>query len=119
MGVAETLLHTHDITLGLGVPWQPPQRLSALVLRRLFPDAPAGAAPEVLLWMTGRGELPGRARRTSWSSAGRRSGTDLRTQPTAAVGGRRRRRPPTTLVCPSRRGASTGDDDEFSTVRSS
>lgn len=67
MGVAETLLHTHDITLGLGVPWLPPHRLSTLVLRRLFPDAPAGAAPEVLLWMTGRGELPGRARRTSWS----------------------------------------------------
>ncbi|MGQ5262583.1 maleylpyruvate isomerase N-terminal domain-containing protein [Micromonospora sp. ZYX-F-536] len=66
MGVAETLLHTHDITLGLGVPWQPPQRLSALVLRRLFPDAPDGDAPDVLLWMTGRGELPGRARRTSW-----------------------------------------------------
>ncbi|MEW2427455.1 maleylpyruvate isomerase N-terminal domain-containing protein [Micromonospora sp. NPDC047644] len=67
MGVAETVLHTHDITLGLGVPWQPSQRLSALVLRRLFPDAPPGAAPEVLLWMTGRGELSGRARRTSWS----------------------------------------------------
>ncbi|SIM71040.1 maleylpyruvate isomerase N-terminal domain-containing protein [Micromonospora cremea] len=67
MGVAETLLHTHDIALGLNVPWQPPQRLSTLVLRRLFPDAPAGAASEVLLWMTGRGELPGRARRTSWS----------------------------------------------------
>ncbi|WP_410809276.1 maleylpyruvate isomerase N-terminal domain-containing protein [Micromonospora sp. 067-2] len=67
MGVAETVLHTHDITRGLGVPWQPPRRLSALVLRRLFPDAPAGAAPEVLLWMTGRGELPGQTRRTSWS----------------------------------------------------
>ncbi|MEU4400181.1 maleylpyruvate isomerase N-terminal domain-containing protein [Micromonospora orduensis] len=66
MGVAETLLHTHDITVGLGVPWQPPQRLSTVVLRRLFPDAPDGAAPDVLLWMTGRGELPGRARRTSW-----------------------------------------------------
>ncbi|NYH41009.1 hypothetical protein HNR22_000736 [Micromonospora jinlongensis] len=66
MGVAETLLHTHDITLGLGVPWQPPRRLSTVVLRRLFPDAPDGAAPEVLLWMTGRGDLPGRARRTSW-----------------------------------------------------
>nr|WP_039906185.1 maleylpyruvate isomerase N-terminal domain-containing protein [Micromonospora lupini] len=66
MGVAETLLHTHDITVGLGVPWQPPDRLSALVLRRLFPDAPAGPAPDVLRWMTGRGELPGRARRTSW-----------------------------------------------------
>ncbi|MET8367965.1 maleylpyruvate isomerase N-terminal domain-containing protein [Micromonospora sp. NPDC049580] len=67
MGVAETLLHTHDITLGLGVPWRPSPRLSALVLRRLFPDAPAGAAPDVLLWMTGRGELPGRAQRTSWT----------------------------------------------------
>ncbi|MET8262779.1 maleylpyruvate isomerase N-terminal domain-containing protein [Micromonospora arida] len=67
MGVAETLLHTHDITLGFGVPWQPSQRLSALVLRRLFPDAPPGAVPEVLLWMTGRGELPGRDRRTSWN----------------------------------------------------
>lgn len=66
MGVAETVLHTHDITLGLGVPWQPPHHLSALVLRRLFPDAPPGDAPDVLLWMTGRGELPGRARRTSW-----------------------------------------------------
>ncbi|MGC5285462.1 maleylpyruvate isomerase N-terminal domain-containing protein [Micromonospora sp. DT231] len=67
MGVAETLLHTHDITVGLGVPWQPPQRLSAAVLRRLFPNAPEGVAPEVLLWMTGRGDLPGRARRTSWT----------------------------------------------------
>ncbi|MFF5055157.1 maleylpyruvate isomerase N-terminal domain-containing protein [Micromonospora sp. NPDC000663] len=67
MGVAETLLHTYDITVGLGVPWQPPPELSTLVLRRLFPDAPTGTAPDVLLWMTGRGELPGRARRTSWS----------------------------------------------------
>ncbi|MBM0276295.1 maleylpyruvate isomerase N-terminal domain-containing protein [Micromonospora tarensis] len=66
MGVAETLLHTYDIALGLDLRWRPPQRLSALVLRRLFPDAPAGPAPEVLLWMTGRAELPGRERRTSW-----------------------------------------------------
>jgi len=67
MGVAETLLHTYDITAGLGVPWLPPHGLSALVLRRLLPDAPAGDAPEVLLWMTGRGELPGRQPRTSWT----------------------------------------------------
>ncbi|MFF5180249.1 maleylpyruvate isomerase N-terminal domain-containing protein [Micromonospora sp. NPDC000316] len=66
MGVAETLLHTYDITAGLDVPWRPPQELSALVLQRLFPDAPGGDAPDVLLWMTGRGELPGRERRTSW-----------------------------------------------------
>ncbi len=66
MGVAETVLHTHDITRGLGVPWTPPAALSAAVLRRLFPDAPGGPPAQVLLWCTGRGELPGRPRRTSW-----------------------------------------------------
>ncbi|MGN9778901.1 DinB family protein [Micromonospora sp. H33] len=67
MGVAETVLHTHDITRGLGIPWTPPEDLSAAVLRRLFPDGPDGPAPQVLLWSTGRGELPGRPRRTSWT----------------------------------------------------
>ena len=67
MGVAETVLHTHDITRGLGLSWHPPARLSAGVLRRLFPDAPPGNAPEVLLWMTGRAALGDRPRRTSWS----------------------------------------------------
>ncbi|MFD8318120.1 maleylpyruvate isomerase N-terminal domain-containing protein [Kitasatospora purpeofusca] len=66
MGVAETLLHTHDITLGLGLDWRPPERLAAAVLARLFPDAPAGEPVDVLLWCTGRGELDGRPRRTSW-----------------------------------------------------
>ncbi|MFR9673021.1 maleylpyruvate isomerase N-terminal domain-containing protein [Streptomyces sp. TR02-1] len=67
MGVAETLLHTVDITRGLGVPWTPPADLCEDVLRRLFPEAPAGAPVPVLLWCTGRGELPGRVRRTSWT----------------------------------------------------
>ncbi|NLU75111.1 hypothetical protein HCC61_20935 [Streptomyces sp. HNM0575] len=67
MGVAETLLHTHDITGGLGVPWAPPSALCAVVLGRLFPDAPSGDPVEVLLWCTGRGELEGRPRRTSWT----------------------------------------------------
>ncbi|MCX5192588.1 maleylpyruvate isomerase N-terminal domain-containing protein [Streptomyces sp. NBC_00249] len=67
MGVAEVLLHTHDITRGLGVEWLPPGDLCAAVLRRLFPDAPAGDPAGVLLWCTGRGELAGRARRTSWT----------------------------------------------------
>ncbi|WP_130340736.1 maleylpyruvate isomerase N-terminal domain-containing protein [Micromonospora kangleipakensis] len=66
MGVAETVLHTYDITRGLGVPWRPPAQLCAGVLRRLFPDAPTGDPPEVLLWMTGRGALGDRPRRTSW-----------------------------------------------------
>ncbi|MGW4690679.1 hypothetical protein ACWEPM_38185 [Streptomyces sp. NPDC004244] len=67
MGVAEILLHTHDITQGLGVPWLPPARLSTAVLQRLFPDAPPGDPARVLLWCTGRGELEGRPRLTSWS----------------------------------------------------
>lgn len=67
MGIAETLLHTHDITRGLGVAWRPPADLCAAVLGRLFPQAPPGDPVEVLLWSTGRGELPGRPRPTSWS----------------------------------------------------
>ncbi|MFJ2739049.1 hypothetical protein ACIO3O_05230 [Streptomyces sp. NPDC087440] len=69
MGVAETVLHTYDITQGLGVPWTPPARSATLVLERLFPDAPSAPASdpaEVLLWCTGRGELPGHKRLTSW-----------------------------------------------------
>ncbi|TDC37559.1 hypothetical protein E1211_10145 [Micromonospora sp. 15K316] len=67
MGVAETLLHTGDIAAGLGVAWETPADLSAAVINRLFPDAPSGPPPRVLRWLTGRDELPGRARRTSWS----------------------------------------------------
>lgn len=66
MGVAEVLLHTFDITQGLGVSWLPPAPLCEVVLRRLFPDAPPGDPVQVPLWCTGRGELDGRARRTSW-----------------------------------------------------
>ncbi|MEV1010015.1 maleylpyruvate isomerase N-terminal domain-containing protein [Streptomyces sp. NPDC049881] len=66
MGVAEVLLHTHDITRGLSVDWLPPAPLSAAVLNRLFPAAPSGDPTQVLLWCTGRGDLAGRARRTSW-----------------------------------------------------
>jgi len=71
MGVAEVLLHTYDITQGLGVPWLPPERLCAAVLTRLFPDAPPGDPAEVLLWSTGRAELDGRPRLTSgvWRAA--------------------------------------------------
>lgn len=55
MGVAERVLHTYDITWGLGVAWRPPTRL--------LPGAPGGDPTDVLLWCT---ELPGRPRRTSW-----------------------------------------------------
>ncbi len=67
MGVAETLLHTHDITQGLGIAWRPPTDLCAGVLDRLFPDAPSGDPAQVLLWSTGRGGLAGCPRVTSWA----------------------------------------------------
>jgi hypothetical protein len=66
MGVAEILLHTVDITRGLAVPWSPPVDLCGAVLARLFPDAPPGDPAAVLLWCTGRGDLPGRDRLTHW-----------------------------------------------------
>ncbi|MGI5455798.1 GNAT family N-acetyltransferase [Streptomyces sp. CA-249302] len=67
MGVAEVLLHTHDITAGLGLPYEPPSALPEFVLTRIFPEVQPGPdAWRTLLWATGRGELPGRAPVTEW-----------------------------------------------------
>lgn len=66
LGVNEVLLHTHDITQGLGIGWLPPEPLCAALLARLFPAAPEGDPVQVLLWATGRAELVGRPRVTSW-----------------------------------------------------
>jgi hypothetical protein len=66
LGVNETLMHTFDITQGLGIGWEPPVAACAAVLARLFPGAPAGDPVQVLLWSTGRADLPGRSRVTSW-----------------------------------------------------
>lgn len=67
MGVAETLVHSHDVTRGLGLPWNPPADLCARVLARLFLDAPVTTSPwPTLLWATGRGELPGLSRLAEW-----------------------------------------------------
>ncbi|MFI9624078.1 VOC family protein [Streptomyces sp. NPDC052042] len=67
MGVVETLVHAYDLAAGLGVPWTPPADLCDRVLARLFPDAPEDADRwAVLLWATGRAELPGRGRLDSW-----------------------------------------------------
>ncbi|WP_234335845.1 GNAT family N-acetyltransferase [Streptomyces sp. NRRL S-1022] len=68
MGVAETLLHTHDIARGLGLVYEPPAGLAESVLGRLFPHVQPGPEPwPTLLWATGRGELPGRAPVTDWT----------------------------------------------------
>jgi Mycothiol maleylpyruvate isomerase N-terminal domain len=66
LGVNETLVHTYDITQGLGVNWLPPEMLCAAVLARLFPDAPDGDPVQVLLWCTGRTELEDRPQVRSW-----------------------------------------------------
>ncbi len=66
VGVGETLVHTHDITQGLGVGWRPPESLSQLVVDRLLPNAPQGRASDVLLWATGRADLEGRPRVSEW-----------------------------------------------------
>jgi hypothetical protein len=66
MGVTETLMHTFDITKGLGIAWDPPAASCEAVLARLFAGAPAGDPVQVLLWATGRADLPGHPRVTSW-----------------------------------------------------
>src|SRR5690606_3893428 len=67
MGVAEVLLHTHDVTEGLGVAYEPPAALAEFVLTRIFPEVMPGPAPwPTLLWATGRGDLPGREPVTAW-----------------------------------------------------
>ncbi len=67
MGIAEVLLHTHDIAEGLGLAYEPPAELCEDVLTRLFPQVRPGPDHwRTLLWATGRGELPGRAPVTEW-----------------------------------------------------
>lgn len=67
MGVVETLVHAHDLALGLGIAFEPPADLCARTLHRLFPDVPGDTEPwATLLWATGRGELEGRERRGKW-----------------------------------------------------
>ncbi|GAA2259549.1 GNAT family N-acetyltransferase [Streptomyces atrovirens] len=67
MGVAEVLLHTHDVAEGMGIGYEPPAELAAFVLTRIFPQVQPGPTPwRTLLWATGRGDLPGRAPVTEW-----------------------------------------------------
>lgn len=63
MGLVETLVHTHDLAQGLGLPWTPPSELCERALHRLFPDVPITDPWSTLLWATGRAGDP---RRTGW-----------------------------------------------------
>jgi RimJ/RimL family protein N-acetyltransferase len=67
MGIAEVLLHTHDIAEGLGLAYEPHAHLPEYVLTRIFPHVQPGPDHwRTLLWATGRGDLPGRAPLTGW-----------------------------------------------------
>ncbi|OEV02738.1 maleylpyruvate isomerase N-terminal domain-containing protein [Streptomyces oceani] len=68
MGIVETLVHTHDLALGLEFDWSPPADLCARVLTRLFPDVSYDEAEPwpTLLWATGRISLPGHGHRENW-----------------------------------------------------
>jgi hypothetical protein len=70
MGCVEALVHGHDIAHGLGVQLNAPPQVCARVLARLFPNTPAelaGLDPwTVLLWATGRLDLPGHPRPEKW-----------------------------------------------------
>lgn len=68
MGIVEALVHMHDVAKGLGVAWEPSADLCSRVMARLFSDVAVGdEGPwRALLWATGRTELPGQPRKTSW-----------------------------------------------------
>jgi RimJ/RimL family protein N-acetyltransferase len=67
MGVAEILLHTHDVARGLGLTYEPPAGPSRFTLERIFPHVRPDADPwQTLLWATGRTDLPGREPVTEW-----------------------------------------------------
>ncbi|MFG2722457.1 hypothetical protein ACGFW5_29815 [Streptomyces sp. NPDC048416] len=67
MGIVETLLHTYDVSEGLGLTWSPPAGLCDRVLARLFRDVPDDQDRwQALLWATGRADLPGRPRPGTW-----------------------------------------------------
>ncbi|MEU6224668.1 GNAT family N-acetyltransferase [Streptomyces sp. NPDC047042] len=68
MGIAEVLLHAHDMADGLGLlPYEPPAHLAEFVLTRIFPSVRPGPDHwQTLLWAAGRADLPGRARPTRW-----------------------------------------------------
>lgn len=64
MACQEILDHTYDISLGLGLPFHPgDEALIARIVARIFPWAPADAAPwDALRWAAGRIALPSHPR---------------------------------------------------------
>lgn len=63
--IAELIVHTHDIAGGLGLAYQPDRDLCGRVTRRLGLERYADPW-QLLLWATGRADLPGRERVSRW-----------------------------------------------------
>ena len=72
LGIAEVLVHTHDVAEGLGLRYRPDPDVCTRVLERLHRDLEPHDDPwRLLLWATGRADLPGRpgVRRWRWHAA--------------------------------------------------
>ena len=55
MAAGETLIHTYDVTTGLGADFSPPPAVCAKIVARHFPSAPTGGDPwQTLLGAVGR-----------------------------------------------------------------
>jgi len=58
LGCLELLVHAHDVTQGLGLPFQPSDDLCSRMVARLMPWlAGTGPAWETILWHTGRVDI--------------------------------------------------------------
>lgn len=67
LGAAEVVLHTHDIATGLAVEYEPEAETCSWLLARLHRDLPEHDDPwQLLLWATGRTDLPGQTRVRRW-----------------------------------------------------
>ena len=67
MGIGELLVHTYDISHGLGHDWRPPRDPRKPSWRCLHPDSPAVDDPSaLLLWSTGRIDIDGLDQVDTW-----------------------------------------------------
>jgi hypothetical protein len=67
MGIVEVLVHTEDLSRGLGFNWSPPTDLCTRVLDHLFANIHQEYEPwPTLLWATGRLSLGEHPRQETW-----------------------------------------------------